>query len=1217
MSLLNYCTYVQWVPESDVVVAQNRNTLSVWYSINNPENITTFPIKGDVQDIQRIEGKTVVIIDEGIQTVHIGLDDVLIQFGAAIETRNYEKAVEILEKLPLTPETEAMWQSLSTIALESQRLHIAERCAAALGNVCRAKYLHKINKIAAAHAEELGTDGTNYFRVRARMELLHKQVRAAERILLDQNSVDEVIDMHNELHRWDEAISVAESYKHPELQNMKGSYYQWLLKSFQKDKAALICEKEGNYVEAAKLYLDCNMPAKAASLVTKYSLGHDSSLVLKISEGLVRAGMFEKAGDLYENVLNNPDKAMEMFKKGHVYRRAVELARVSYKSEVVRLEEEWADWLVEQKQLDSAINHYIEAGKTVKAIETAIKAEQWTKAVKLVETQDVGTSVEYMKRIALHYAETKNYQLAEKYFIQAGLHEDAVEMYTRANKWEIAHRIATKYMNEDRINSLYKAQSTKLEEQGKLKEAEKLLVMIGKPDQAIQMYKRKRQFEQMIRLVATYHKDYLSQTHLSLAQQFESEKNFKKAEQHYIEAKDWGAAVQMYREHDMWDDAMRVAKLHGGVNASKQVAYTWAVSLGGEAGIQLLTKFGLEEQAIDYAVEHYDFKYALEMATNSMKSKLPDVHLKFAMYLEDEGRFKEAEEEFILAGKPREAIDMYTHNQDWTSAERVAGAHDVDAMNDIMVAKARVALERKDFANAESLFLRAKKPELAIKAYKDLGMWNDAIRLTKEYLPAKLREINAEYSAFLQNSSSGVGKVDFIAQGKMFEDSRDFSRAIDAYLRPTQADTPNADYLQESWLSACRVANSHLSTRAIEVATVTAARLAEIQRFEAAGNVWEGVEKYRKAVEMYMQGGLWDKARSMAASRVPEFSPEVERAFVSHLKQTDQPKKLVEVGNAAAGIEMYAAKGEWEKCMSLAEKQGPQVVLKFAAMYASQLLTSGKYLEAVKVFGQYGTPTDPSNFVVYRNLASAVISHARDGNPSNGLVELRTMFRDLMSSLQGKSEPRKNEMERMEFVTHLAMLRSSIVDKGLPEIWAKLNVSMVRYCQDLPADRVFYDAGIACKKQKWLGMAFVFLNRFLDLSELMDENESMSLENADFQNTDIPYDFAIPEKHAVTDGEREEVRNWILAVSMDQQIEQELSRRPCDQCGTSIYEASLSCHKCKHDYTPCIITGYPVRKATKFQCKSCLKPVNRDDWNTYVRATKSCPWCLSPQNPSF
>lgn len=41
---------------------------------------------------------------------------------------------------------------------------------------------------------------------------------------------------------------------------------------------------------------------------------------------------------------------------------AVDLARYAFPSDVVKLEEEFGDYLVSQKQLDAAINHYIEAG---------------------------------------------------------------------------------------------------------------------------------------------------------------------------------------------------------------------------------------------------------------------------------------------------------------------------------------------------------------------------------------------------------------------------------------------------------------------------------------------------------------------------------------------------------------------------------------------------------------------------------------------------------------------------------------------------------------------------------------------------------------------------------------------------------------------------------------------------------------------------------------
>ena len=52
------------------------------------------------------------------------------------------------------------------------------------------------------------------------------------------------------------------------------------------------------------------------------------------------------------------------------------------------------------------------------------------------------------------------------------------------------------------------------------------------------------------------------------------------------------------------------------------------------------------------------FDFAFELCTIAMKEKLPDVHLKHAMYLEDEGKFNEAEQEFVQANRPKEAVLM-------------------------------------------------------------------------------------------------------------------------------------------------------------------------------------------------------------------------------------------------------------------------------------------------------------------------------------------------------------------------------------------------------------------------------------------------------------------------------------------------------------------------------------------------------------------------------
>jgi len=49
--------------------------------------------------------------------------------------------------------------------------------------------------------------------------------------------------------------------------------------------------------------------------------------------------------------------------KGNAYKKAIELAKRKDPKLVVRLEESWAEYLVNNKETESAINHFVEAGK--------------------------------------------------------------------------------------------------------------------------------------------------------------------------------------------------------------------------------------------------------------------------------------------------------------------------------------------------------------------------------------------------------------------------------------------------------------------------------------------------------------------------------------------------------------------------------------------------------------------------------------------------------------------------------------------------------------------------------------------------------------------------------------------------------------------------------------------------------------------------------------
>lgn len=126
-TLINYCNYVQWVPQSDVVVAQNRDNLCIWYNIDTPDQMTMIPIKGDVVDLLRQEGKTEVVVHEGNQQSIYTLDERLIEFGTAMEDEDFARAISFLEGLEPGPETDSMWKQLAKVATERRQLQVAQR----------------------------------------------------------------------------------------------------------------------------------------------------------------------------------------------------------------------------------------------------------------------------------------------------------------------------------------------------------------------------------------------------------------------------------------------------------------------------------------------------------------------------------------------------------------------------------------------------------------------------------------------------------------------------------------------------------------------------------------------------------------------------------------------------------------------------------------------------------------------------------------------------------------------------------------------------------------------------------------------------------------------------------------------------------------------------------------------------------------------------------
>ncbi|KAI1897568.1 hypothetical protein AGOR_G00084610 [Albula goreensis] len=1201
-TVLSFCSYVQWVPGSDVVVAQNRGSLCVWYNIDSPERVTMFPLRGDIVDLERANGKTEVIVTEGVNTVSYTLDEGLIEFGTAIDDGDYYRATAFLETLEMSVETEAMWKTLSKLSLEARQLHIAERCFAALGDVSKARFLNETNKIADQVSKEYGGDGTEYYQVKARLAMLDKNYKMAEMYYMEQNAIEEVMEMYQELHMWDDCIAVAEAKGHPELDNLRRSYYQWLMETNQDEKAGEVKENEGDHHGAMNLYLKAGLPAKAARLaMSRDELISNADIVSRIASALIKGEFYERAGDLFEKIRNH-QRALDCYRKGNAFRKAVELARFAFPADVVKLEESWGDYLVQQKQMDAAINHYIEAGCSSKAIESAIGARQWKKAVHILELQEDRSGGKYYLKIAQHYASIQEYEVAERLFVKGDHIKDAIDMYTQAGRWEQAHKLAVKCMTQEDVSALYISRAQELEKEGKFKEAERLFATVEEPDLAITMYKKNKMYDDMIRLVAKHHKDLLTETHIHLAKELEGESRFQEAEYHYMEGQDWKATVNMYRTHDMWEEAYRVAKSHGGASAHKQVAYLWAKSLGGEAAVKLLNKFGLLETAIDFAADNCSFDFAFDLARLSMKNKIPDIHLKNAMFLEDEGKFAEAETEFIKAGKPKEAVLMYFHNQDWNSAQRVAEAHDPDSVPDVLVGQAKFCFDQKDYQKAEAFLLRAQRPELAIKYYKDAEMWSDAMRICKEYLPNKLGVLQDEYEKEASKKGSR-GMEGMVEQAREWEQSGEYARAVECYLKVK--DTSNVPLLEKCWMKAAELAIKFLTQeRAVEVVQAVGPRLVQLRKYSVAAELYINLDLIKEAIDAFIEGEEWNKAKRVAKELDPRFEEYVDQRYKEHLKNQGKVESLVGV-DVVAALDMYAERGQWEKCIETASKQNFKILHKYIALYATHLIKEGESERVLNLYINHGAPANPQNFNIYKRMFLDLLSlPGRDSAEAYRMwADLRDVMLLLCENLVKTSEansPAHEEFEQMLLIAHYYAVRSAA--KGatqLDMVAAKLSISLLRHTELIPADKAFYEAGLAAKEVGWENMAFIFLNRFLDLSDGIEEGNLDALDHTDFQDTDIPFEVPLPAKQHVTEDKREEIRDWVLTVSMDQRVEQVL---PKDERDT--YEGSLLAASTGIRSLPCVISGYPVLR-NKIEFKRPGKAANKDDWNKFLMAMKT------------
>jgi len=1171
--ILNLCSYVQWVPDANVIVAQSKRSLYVWYSPTSPDEVKVTEIEGDVVDIIRHGTKTAVTISNNGKTTSFPLDGSFISFSAAMESKKLKEAAQILLDLTKTNgsdrsttsssqsngsndeniDLKSLWGELAEVAMKENEYLIAELSYASKGDLSRSRFLHKINKL-------ISKQGENSYLVQARIAMLNGNFKQAECILAEHDQLDYAIEMYKKMHMWPEIIDLVKMRKGPvEAQKYSEEYFKHLCDTGQYQIAATIRANDGKIQEAVDLCLQGGKPQIAAELLLKTpeTSQVNVQLLQHVAEELKKANKFDIAGQILER-LGQTSEALECYRKGHAFYNALELAQSANPEMVMKIEKEWADYLASSDQVEASISHYVEAGEYTLAINSAIRAQQWNQAAEILRSVNSSASLRddlknlYL-RVARHFANSGEPSIAEDLYLSVGDNQsqkELVEMYLKLGRIDEAQRRSKRSLKNDEFNALCVKAAKSIESKNP-QLAEKLYVIGKKPELAVDMYQKQGNKDAVMRLSSTQggNKSQL----LQMAQQAEAEGDLQRAENCYIKSGEWERALFMYKQEKKWNDALRVAKNNGKPVDEVQVALQWAKDIGGEAGISKLNSLNMTEPVFMYCCQNLIIDMA-NLIMNRAKGLSKDViqtgHRTLAENLEAQSRFQEAESHFIEAGAPDEAVKMYVHANKLQDAQRVAAKY---------------------------------------------GVTN---------VPISAAAARQSANSTMKSTS---GKKNGLKKAMAFEENHQYDEAISAYLALTAEDCGSESRLDLVLDRAVKLCSNFNAERLPSVVTQVAQTLIAANRHASLGKILEGISAFPDAFEIYKLGDMWDDAARMAKYLEPAEQKQFELDYKKHLTAKQDVDTLLEKGQIDAALCIFAAKGDWDRTIREAQKAGDRYLQKYTMKYAQYLVDHNQYNEAVGVLAKYSPSSKAEDIPSYIQLCKQTIYAV----PSYDVIQpsfyqLRQMLFKVISNVGNPNQ----ELLNFTRAVHLLCQQATMEQLGLKDQLQKVSVSLVRYSDVLPADFIFYKAGKVLQDSNNVEGALAFYNRFIEIVNKI-EGDNMGFDNSLFRETDIPTDLCYRKVVSVSKDIVDETNSWGLEQALGDH-KPGIPKMSCPKCGKQIFMGNLSCPYCRTKFEFCHITGSAVINPTR--CGSCGVVSNRADWSLFISKTGRCPCCDQIKN---
>ena len=154
-------------------------------------------------------------------------------------------------------------------------------------------------------------------------------------------------------------------------------------------------------------------------------------------------------------------------------------------------------------------------------------------------------------------------------------------------------------------------------------------------------------------------------------------------------------------------------------------------------------------------------------------------------------------------------------------------------------------------------------------------MFGEALRVAQKHAPHLVDQINDNYSR--GGRAAAQSGQEILNSAKIWEEQREYGKAIDRYMEITEAHFQNKDQLEEIWNNAFNLAMGFAKDKLNDYVPILGQRLFNIKKFESAAEIFESVLMYDKAIDAYLEVKKWDRAMDCAQQVRPM---EMQQVFV-------------------------------------------------------------------------------------------------------------------------------------------------------------------------------------------------------------------------------------------------------------------------------------------------------------------------------------------------